>query len=116
MVVSDFEGLIDVEDSVFNFNDTNGVNIQQSAANLTSAGSNIGETSLNFHNENQHLINLAEKHESERAKALKPARPSFVNKFKIGFGIFYNSEFWGNKGDGLKMNHLRCHLINCRIR
>lgn len=60
--------------------------------------------------------NLAEKNESERSKSLKPARPSIGQKFKIGFCIFHNSEFWGNKVDGLKMNHMRCHLINCRIR
>ena len=83
---------------------------------MTSGGSHAGETSLNFNAENQPIIAIESKNDSDRVKILKPQKIQSLSKFKIGLGIFYNSEMWGNKGDGLRMNLMRCHLINCRIR
>ena len=30
--------------------------------------------------------------------------------------IIYESEMWGNKGDGVKIKLMKTHVLNCKIR
>lgn len=38
------------------------------------------------------------------------------NLFKNATVIVYDSELWGNKGDGIKIKLMKSHFLNCKIR
>lgn len=38
------------------------------------------------------------------------------NQFKNSHVILFDTEVWGNKGDGLKLKLIKTHILNCKIR
>jgi len=87
--IKDFEGIVDIEESSFNFNETHGMLLSQCFS---------GSLQLSEDQSLSHMV---------KAKFVQHRRAQV---------FVHASECWGNKFQGVRAKAMKAHFLNCRIK